>query len=296
MSQRFLAVGECMLELSPAGEGMLATGFAGDTFNTAWYMRRLAGPEVEVAYYSAIGDDAPSRDMKAFMSAAGVIPELKERAGGHVGLYMISLDNGERSFSYWRDTSAAKTLADDLDTLPVGAGDTVLFSGITLAVLPDAGRERLLAAMNKATANGTRVVFDTNLRPRLWKNNDEMRHWIMRGAGAAELVLPSFEDEEEIFGDADIYATAARYHDAGCGTVIVKDGAGPVLISAPSGQSTIAPKAVSQVVDTTAAGDSFNAGFLSSLYAGETMETAVAKGCVISAKVIGARGALVDID
>lgn len=293
MTQRFLAIGECMLELSPAGEGLLATGFAGDTFNTAWYLRKLAPEAVEVAYFSAIGDDAPSREMAGFMRQSGITPELIERKGGHIGLYMISLKNGERSFSYWRDTSAAKTLADDLVTLPVSRGDTLYFSGITLAILAPAARARLLGVISEARSQGVRVVLDTNLRPRLWASHDAMRAGTMEGAGVADIVLPSFEDEAEIFGDADKAATAARYHEAGCATVIVKDGPASVLVSAPEGQTEIQPQTVADVVDTTAAGDSFNAGFLAALYEGQSLEAAVKAGCNVSAKVIGKRGALV---
>jgi len=114
---RFLAIGECMIEMSVAGDGLYRMGFAGDTFNTAWYLRRLLPPGVEVAYLSAVGDDAPSRRMEGFMRDAGLVPELAVREGGAVGLYMISLKDGERSFSYWRANSAARSLADDLDAL-----------------------------------------------------------------------------------------------------------------------------------------------------------------------------------
>lgn len=295
MSPKFLAVGECMLELSPAGDGLLATGFAGDTFNTGWYLRKFAPEHVEVSYFSAIGDDAPSREMARFMRESGIRPELIERKGGHIGLYMISLNNGERSFSYWRDTAAAKSLADDLEALPVGSGDTIYFSGITLAILAEQARTRLLRVIAKQRAEGVQVVFDTNLRPRLWPSLDAMREGIMAGAAVADLVLPSFEDEADIFGDADKIATAARYHAAGCATVIVKDGPGEVLISGNEGQIKVAPQRVTEVVDTTAAGDSFNAGFLAALYRGATLEEAVDAGCKVSAKVIGKRGALVEL-
>lgn len=296
MTARFLAIGECMIELAPAGDGHFAMGFAGDTFNTAWYLRRLAAPSLEVAYFSAIGDDDPSRAMTAFMRGAGIRPELIMRPGGQVGLYMISLKDGERSFSYWRATSAARSLADDLERLPgIGPGDTAFFSGITLAILPDEGRRRLLAALDAARGAGARIAFDPNLRPRLWRSAEEMRHWVSAGAAAADIALPSFEDEAAIFGDADRAATAARYRAAGAGLAIVKDGPGAVLISEGDAFAEVAPAPVAELVDTTAAGDAFNAGFFAASSAGAPTVAAVEAACRISAQVIGQRGALVDI-
>lgn len=284
-----------MIELAPTPDGTFSIGFAGDTFNTAWYARRIAEPDIEVAYLSAIGDDEPSGRMRAFMYEAGVVPELAVRKGGTAGLYMISLENGERSFSYWRSASAARTLADDLNALPCEPGDVAFFSGITMAVLPDAGRTRLLAVLAEAREAGVTVVFDPNLRPRLWPDTETMCAQVIAAASVADIALPSFEDEQGYFGDVDIVATANRYSDVGVSTVVVKDGPGPVLLREKGQDMRIAPEAVSTVVDTTAAGDSFNAGFLIGRMQGLEAPAAVAQGCALARKVIAARGALVPV-
>ena len=292
---RLLSIGECMIELAPTPDGTFSMGFAGDTFNTAWYARRIAGPAIDVAYLSAVGDDEPSARMRLFMSDAGILPELSVRKGASVGLYMISLKNGERSFSYWRATSAARTLADDLDDLPCAPGDIAYFSGITMAILPDAARQRFLDVLAKARTAGVTIAFDPNLRPRLWPDTATMCDRIMDAARVADIALPSFEDEQGFFGDADIAATADRYTDAGVGTVVVKDGPGPVLLRRNGTDSQIEPTPVTDVVDTTAAGDSFNAGFLVGLMEGLSGERAVRQGCDLARKVIGGRGALVPV-
>ena len=293
---RLLGIGECMIEMAPTAEGTFAMGFAGDTFNTCWYARRLAGPELRVGYLTAVGDDEPSQRMADFMRDAGVEPEFTVRSGGSVGLYMISLKDGERSFSYWRSTSAARTLADDLETLPdMGDGDVALVSGITLAILPEAGRTRLLEVLREARTRGVRVAFDPNIRPKLWESAEAMRHWVMAAAGVCDIALPSHEDESTHFGDPDAAATARRYAEAGASLVVVKDGAGPVMLLTPEGQDSVTPERVETVVDTTAAGDSFNAGFLVALLEGKPVAEAARAGCALSARVIGARGALVPV-
>ncbi len=294
--KRLLSIGECMIELAPTPDGTFSIGFAGDTFNTAWYARRMAAPDIEVAYLSAVGDDEPSTRMRDFIKDAGVVPELAVRPGMSVGLYMITLKDGERSFSYWRSASAARTLADDLETLPdLKAGDIAFFSGITMAVLPEKGRARLLEVLARARSGGVRVAFDPNLRPRLWPDTATMCDRIMRAAAVADIALPSFEDEQGHFEDADIRATARRYINAGATTVVVKDGAGPVLVEADGEQTWVTPTPASDIVDTTAAGDSFNAGFLIGHLEGRSLEEATRLGCDLARRVIGARGALVEL-
>ncbi|MBO0344161.1 sugar kinase [Roseibium sp. CAU 1637] len=298
MTCRLLAIGECMVELSPRGEDNCAIGFAGDTLNTAWYARQVSSPEtLSVAYFSAVGDDELSRRMADFMRAQKIEPALKVIPGATVGLYMIFLANGERSFQYWRSQSAARRLAEDLKELPgLGQGDFAYFSGITLAILPPEGRQVLLDCLKAAAERGVRVVFDPNLRRRLWDSAEDMCAATMAGASVSEIVLPSFEDEAEWFSDADKQATAERYLQAGSRLAVVKDGPGSVLVKAvDSAAFEVAPEPVSNIVDTTAAGDSFNGGFLASLAEGGSLADAVRLGCRLAGQVVTQRGALVEV-
>jgi 2-dehydro-3-deoxygluconokinase len=166
---RILAIGECMAELAPLGaSGAFKLGFAGDTFNTAWYIAQLS-PGADVAYFTVVGDDALSNEMREFMTASGIdTSPIREIAGGTVGLYMIHLADSERSFSYWRNSSAARQLATntaDLDSAISGA-DLIYYSGITLGILDAPSRQNLLAALQKGRAAGKTIAFDTNIRPK----------------------------------------------------------------------------------------------------------------------------------
>ena len=178
MAGRLLAIGECMVELMQAEGGLLRKSFAGDTFNTAYYARQFLPADWSVDYFSAVGTDMISDEMLAFMQGHGIGTDHVARIEGRSpGLYMIHLKDGERSFSYWRSVSAAKLLARDGDRLraAVEASDIVVFSGITLAILPAEDVETLLAELRRARAAGKRVVFDPNIRPRLWDNAERMR-------------------------------------------------------------------------------------------------------------------------
>lgn len=296
MTGSVLCIGECMVELMQAEGDLMKKGFAGDTFNTAFYARSFLPEAWQVFYLTALGTDAVSGEMAAFMEDKGVGTRYIRRVPDRMpGLYMIHLKDGERSFSYWRSTSAAKLLADDPAHLrrAIDACRVIVFSGITLAILSATAVETLLAEIGRAKDEGKLVVFDPNIRPRLWDGMDRMRDVISRGAGAATLVMPSYEDEETHFGDTSIEATIERYQSLGVPNVLVKNGPDGATLNF-AGKSDFVPAAKAEkVVDTTSAGDSFNGAFLAHYLTHGDRIAAAGFAAEIAAGVIGHHGALV---
>lgn len=295
---RIVSIGECMGELSETGTpGALSMGFAGDTLNTAFYLRQSLGPEWQVDYVTAVGTDGLSDRMLDFLTTEGIgTAHIRRLAGKTIGLYYITLKEGERSFTYWRNDSAARRLASDPAAIvrALENADVAYWSGITLAILPNQDRLALIEVLGQFAGRGGTVVFDPNLRPRLWDNPETMRGWIHRAAAISDLCLPSFDDESTWFGDSDPIETAKRYHAEGARRVIVKNGGGAVtFLEAADKTGLQSIPSVEHVVDTTAAGDSFNAGFLAAELSGKSIEDAIAAAARLAAKVIGARGALV---
>jgi len=289
-------IGECMVEMSPADEDRYRLGFAGDTFNTCWYLHREL-PQAQVAFLSAVGRDRMSDRMLAFMREGGVdTSHIARLPDATVGLYLVELDRAERSFAYWRSDSAARRLASDPRHLTASLARAKLayFSGITMAILPPKGRRALLAALKKARADGCIVAFDPNLRPALWSDAHEMRAEITRAAETADIILPSYDDEKTGFGDATPLDTVARYAKLGAPVVVLKNGASRVYARARGVDHQMAVPFAERVVDTTAAGDSFNAGFLAAHLLGRDVLSAMSAGARLSGRVIGSRGALVN--
>jgi 2-dehydro-3-deoxygluconokinase len=296
MSKTFISIGECMAELQATEDGLYRLGFAGDTFNTAWYMRALTRAEdVTVDYATAVGPDSLSSKMLAFLKANNVgtrfIKEISDRT---VGLYLITLTGAERNFTYWRSTSAARLLAENKEALSAALlqADVIYFSGITLAILSPAHRQNLLAVLREMKSRGAIIAFDSNARRRLWPSDRAMKTAMIEGYKAATLALPTFSDDQTLFGDSTPADCARRIAGYGVKEVIVKDGGNPCVASLETILFTVAPEPVQDIVDTTGAGDSFNAGYLAArMFNREPLEAAKL-GHSVAGRVIRERGAL----
>lgn len=288
------SVGECMIELSADGDRW-RMGFAGDTLNTLWGLKALLAEGALASYVSAFGDDRFSRDQIAFLAAHGIdIAASPVLAGARPGLYAITLEGAERSFTYWRSDSAARRLADDRGRLDESLHDRQLiyFSGITLGILDENGRATLLAALEAARGRGSLVAFDPNYRPRLWASAEAAREASSQALAVSDIVLPTFPDEQALHGDAEAGTTAARLRSLGVGEFAIKDGAGPAIVGHRGTIVSVAAQAVASPIDTTGAGDAFNAGYLAARLAGLLPPEAAQKGHRVAAAVVGVRGAL----
>ena len=289
------SVGECMIELSGADGGLWRMGFAGDTFNTLWALKALAGDDRTVDYVSAFGDDPFSHDQIAFFEKHGVGTAASPIiAGARPGLYAITLAGAERSFTYWRADAAARRLADDPAALAKSLENRALvyFSGITLAILAEGARKALLTALKNAKANGARIAFDPNYRPRLWPDTASARTAIGEALGVADIALPTFPDEQVLFGDSDPEAAAMRIAKLGTREVVVKNGEEPALVRHEGTTVTVPAVHVPSPVDTTGAGDSFNGAYLSARLAGIEPAEAARRAHRVAAAVVQVRGAL----
>lgn len=299
MGKKAVAIGEAMIEMSGGAARTYRLGFAGDTLNTAYYLRALLGGDWTVGYVTAVGDDLYSRQMVEFIAGAGLdTGAIRTVPGKRAGLYMIHQADGDRHFTYWRDSSAARLLADDAAALEaaLAGADLVYFSGITLAILAPEARARLIAAIAKRRAAGARVAFDPNIRPALWADKQGVVEALTRAAEVSTIVLPTHADEVPYFGGADAEATARHYLAAGAEEVVVKNGADPALIVTGADRWQIGAERVATVVDATGAGDSFNGGYLAARLAGASPEDAAKAGHATAAVVIAHHGALVPKD
>lgn len=293
---RVAILGEAMLEYRSAGPASAGLHYGGDTLNTAIHMVRAG---CTVAYATALGRDGLSDALVADWRREGLDTSLVLRhPDRHPGIYAIHLDaQGERSFLYWRDRSAARELFSLPAVDPVFAAipqaDLFYFSHISLAILPPAGRAALIALTQQVRTRGGLVAYDSNYRPRLWEGQAAARSWSDRAVALASIGLPTMEDELALHGtQASAEQIASRWHALGCQEVVVKRGAaGPLVAIRDAAPFHLGCEAVA-MLDSSGAGDAFNAAYLAARLRGEGAAGAARHGHALAAWVITRPGAL----
>lgn len=281
--------GEVMIELAPTGSTHdYHQDFAGDTYNTAVYLAR-AGHRVE--YLTCLGDDEFSTAMVARMQREGIDTNRIRIVPRRLpGLYVISNDaTGERTFNYWRSNSPAREMFDQ--PVEIRGPTWFYFSGITLAVTRD-GLDNLVETLVALRSQGAMVAFDPNYRPGLWGDLDEAQRYYEAVLPLCDTVLATQEDDALLWDIDDPAASLKMYRGYGASEVVIK-GRGLVAYAWRGGEQCVRQAAPVDAVDTTGAGDAFNAAYLAARLRGESLQTSVAGAQVLAATVVQHRGAII---
>lgn len=291
-------MGECMAELSAAGPGLLRYGFAGDVINTAIYLKRCF-PQIHCALLSALGTDPLSAQMLEFLAQEQLDTSHVLKSVTRVpGLYWINTNSqGERSFIYWRENSAARQIMALLNNETLAnlkAADWFYFSGISLAVIPPADRPALFSLLVELRTRGVKLAFDSNFRPQLWSSTQEAQHCFAQAMSLSHLLFAGVEDFSLLYPQASLAEIKLNLTAYGLDELILKNGAKDIAVSGLGFKASFPVRPVAQVVDTTSAGDSFNGAYLGARVSGMLIPQAVNLAASCAALVIQHPGAIID--
>ncbi len=293
---RVVCVGEVLIELLRGGDGRFGLASGGDVFNVAVYLARAG---VETALATALGDDCYSDGLVALAAAEGVATDLMLRVSGRLpGLAVVDTDAGGKPRPhFWRDAAPVR----DLFELPnwgriadsLLKAKLVYFSGITLSLYSNNGIGRFLAVLEVARQQGVKVAFDGNFRPRGWGGDvSRTRAVFLEALKRVDIALPTYDDEAVLWGDPSPEATVDRLQAFGIGEIVVKNGPNSALVAAAGRRDFVPVPEVVVPVDATAAGDSFDAGYLAARLAGKSPGEAAAAAHQLAGEVIRHPGAL----
>ncbi|MBB1289263.1 sugar kinase [Pseudoalteromonas sp. SR43-6] len=293
-------IGECMVELRAMSAATLHQSFAGDVYNSAVYLKRCF-PQVTTSVVTALGQDNLSKKMLERFESEQINTQLVFAHDTKVpGMYYIETDeHGERSFIYWRNDSAAKKVVDflDADALEqLSQGDMFFFSGISLAIIEESAREDFWKVVKQLKDVGVKIVFDPNYRARLWNSVEETKEQYHLAFTFADITLPGVEDLTTLYGVHSVEAVVEYLKPYQIEEIVVKNG--PESVVTKEGDTlqshTIIP--VTNVVDTTSAGDAFNGVYLGARLSDKSISSAVQLAAKAAGTVIQQPGAIAPKD
>ncbi|EGU32584.1 putative 2-dehydro-3-deoxygluconokinase [Vibrio ichthyoenteri ATCC 700023] len=300
--KRVAIIGECMVELKK-NNGVLEQGFGGDTLNTGVYLSRLTQQQgVITSYVTGLGRDPFSKEMLASWQQESLNTDMVFISENKLpGIYAIeTADDGERSFFYWRNDSAAKYWLRDHEIAKLSEAlcqyQMIYLSGISLAILPDDCRQSLIELLAYSREQGVKIAFDNNYRPALWASKEEAQHAYQKVLALTDIAFLTFDDEQALYGDEREQQAIDRTQALGVQEIVIKRGAEACLIVSTSGMESVAPTPVTNIVDTTAAGDSFSAGYLAKRILGGSKQESAMAGHTLAGTVIQHHGAVISSD
>ena len=292
--------GECMIEVSGNTDNLdkkqikMNLNFGGDTFNAAVYFSRLTNKLFNTFYFTGLGKDHLSEMMiKRFKYENLKIDLIQRIKGKYPGLYSIQTDKkGNRSFSYWRNESAAKEMIKkcNLDYIEKFISNTELFyyTGISLGILKPKDQNKLIELSKKSKL----TAFDFNYRNSFHGNKIKSQSLFKKSNLFSKINFISFDDIIEIFGKSDPFQFINTFKRKD--NIIILKYFEKIFYSEFNKIGSINIPII-KAIDTTAAGDSFNGSFLAYHLINKhlSIEEKILSSHVITKNVLKYRGAII---
>jgi len=291
-----ISIGECMIELS-TNESLTYTKtfnkyYGGDTITTAVAAARLGA---KVGYITKVGNDSFKDFLLDSWQAENIDISYVKLVDGYNGLYFLSKqEDQKKEFAYYRKKSAATTLCvDDISDDYIDRTSVLYSTGITQS-LSDSAREAVKKAFITAKKKQCTTAYDPNYRARLW-SIEEAKEAMEEILEFTDIILLNIKhDAEKILGLTSPDKIIKHLWDQGVQMVAVKMGKEGSMIGY-NGEINHIPSCVTNIVDSSGAGDTFNGGFLQGIVSGHTPFESAKLASVLAGMQIQGLGAIKSI-
>lgn len=291
-----IGIGECLIEFSDSGDGQYQVGYSGDVLNTLAAAGRLG---LRTGILTALGDDPFLPGLLEILQEEGIdrshVPVLEGKPNG---IYFIHTDEaGTRRFHFVRNTSAARETFTSQDSSQLidyaRSARALLFSSIPLAVMK--GRDKFLELLRaikgqSSTDDRTILAFDLNVRRRLWEDVRDLIGPFEELAPLLDVLFVTDEDDEILFGQRPAGEAIEDYARRGFRQIVFRRGGAPTLVKNEKESFGVPVPHVTQIVDTTGAGDAFNAGYIAAMLRHHAPFECAAMGNATAAASLESRG------
>lgn len=289
-----VGIGETMVLFTPEANGSIrysrkfSSRCAGAETNTLIGLARLGH---KTGWISKIGNDEFGEFIITAIRGEGVDTSMVTRdLYAPTGVFFKGAVNDKdvRVYYYRKGSATSKMTCDNIDEQYISQAKYLYITGITPA-LSQSCYESIFYAVKIAKENGVKVVFDPNIRYKLW-DSPYAKETILKLASLADIVLPGLSEGKFIFGDKDYESIAKDFINNGASQVVIKLGEKGAYYISGDDHGFVPGVKVSHVIDPVGAGDGFAAGVLSGLLDGLSLREAVSIGCAIGAIVTTVNG------
>lgn len=295
---KVICVGELMVEMANTQGNIYKKTYAGDTFNTAYYMRAYAPSTWDIHYGTKLGKNTDDKGAVQFIEQFGIGTDYIAYSDTKtIGLFTLGNDeNGEKQYGYWRGMSAAKYYFDDVRCF--SDFDLVYISGITAAITHN--RDNLVQSIKmtkqRTLEQGKKVIiaYDFNHRRQLWQPS-QAKLFAENLMPYCDILKISDEELPWIFG-ADMTLAQLFEHAPHSEVIFTKGAGGSERWINGAMDMRIPAVHVDTVVDTSAAGDSFIALYLTGCLNGKDRIKSLKNASQVASAVLGVKGSIAPID
>ena len=291
------SIGEAMIEISNIKNSLYNQSFAGDTLNFCNYLDKK---KLNAFFLSAIGKSEINQSLLDFIKSKNISTKyIKQINQFEIGLYLIkNKDNGEKQFFYWRDESAAKQYFNNIDFLNLYKElknfDYIYFSGITLSIIHISKLNNFIKLLKLLKSKKIKIVFDFNIRPSRW-NKKNLNIFLDSVLKFVDICFLSGEDMNYWKNKNDIKSYEQIVRKYKLKHSIFRKNAKFTYVFLNKTRYVFKNKLLKTVVDTSGAGDGFNAAYLSNFIVNNDPVLALKAGSSLGSKIVMKKGAIVDV-
>ncbi len=265
-NKKLIAIGEALIDFIPDQAGgaikdveAFLPAVGGAPANVCGAFSKLGGRSEMI---TQIGMDGFGDKILDTFKEAGIGSSYVKRTDvANTSLAFVALkEDGNREFSFYRNPGADMLFeADDVKKEWFEDAYALHFCSVSLGDFPM--KEAHCRAIQYAIEQDAIVSFDPNLRPALWKNQNEMIETVNDFIPLADIVKISDEELECITGETKIEVALDKLFVDRVKLVIYTEGANGARAFTKNA-SAMAKCAKIKAVDTTGAGDGFIGAFL----------------------------------
>ncbi|MCW4027296.1 MAG: sugar kinase [Candidatus Bathyarchaeota archaeon] len=269
--------------------------FGGAPMNTLVGVARLGSSSGAV---TAVGEDPFGQYLTHELRRNGVdTSHVKVKKGMRTTITFVANEpeTGERSFIFYRTpwvkgTADSALTIEDADLEYISRANILHVSGFSLSQNPS--RKAVLRAVEHARRKGVTVSFDPTLRVDVWNSQRAVRRLYSRMLGLSDIATFSREEAEFLFRTNDAQKAAETALRHGVRLVGIKLGEEGALLETSEGRKAYVPAFDVRAIDTTGAGDGWNAGLLVGFLKGWDLKTCVTVANAVGALVVTKLGAI----